>query len=114
MQAILILAHTAPDHVIKLSKLLRKRFEVYIHFDKKAELSSEHLKQMEDLGIHCFQEIVVDGGGWSIGGAAELLMREAMKNPKITHIHVISGQDWPTENIDKLYDFYENNDNLYI
>lgn len=114
MQAILILAHTAPDHVIKLSKLLRKRFEVYIHFDKKAELSHEHLNQMEELGIHCFQEIVVNWGGWSIGGAAELLMREAMKNPEITHIHVISGQDWPTENIDKLYDFYENNDNLYI
>ena len=37
MQAILILAHTAPEHVIKLSKLLRKSFEIYIHFDKKTK-----------------------------------------------------------------------------
>ena len=114
LQAILILAHTAPDHVITLSKLLHKRFEVYIHFDKKATLSPEHLKEMEKLGIYCFQEINVKWGGWSIGAAAEFLMREAMKNPEITHIHVISGQDWPTKNIDEMYDFYENNSNLYL
>lgn len=114
MQAVLILAHTAPDHVIKLSKLLRKRFEVYIHFDKKANLTSEHLNKMEELGVHCFQEIFVNWGGWSIGAAAELLMREALKNPEITHIHVISGQDWPTKNIDDIYDFYEGNSNLYL
>ena len=114
MQAILILAHTAPEHVIKLSKLLRKSFEIYIHFDKKANLASEHLKEMDKLGVHYFQEICVNWGGWSIGAAAELLMREAMKNPEITHIHVISGQDWPTKNTDEIYKFYENNNNIYL
>ncbi len=81
MQAILILAHTAPDHVIRLSKLLKKRFEIYIHFDKKATLLPEHISKMDELGIHWYQQINVMWGGWSIGGAAELLMKEAMKNP---------------------------------
>lgn len=114
MQAVLILAHTAPDQIIRLSRLLKKRFEVYVHFDKKATLSNEHIKKMDKCGIHHFQEVSVNWGGYSIGIAAQILMREALKNPEITHIHVISGQDWPVMNIDEIYDFYQNNNNLYI
>lgn len=114
MQAVLILAHTAPEHVIRLSKLMQQYFEIYIHFDKKMPLSEEYKQKMDMMGIHYFQEISVNWGGWSIAGAAEFLMQEAMKNPKITHIHIISGQDWPVMNIKDIYDFYEDNPNLYI
>lgn len=114
MQALLILAHTAPDHVIRLSKLMKKRFEVYIHYDKKAPLTSEKIREMEECGIHCFQAVSVNWSGWSVGAASEFLMREALKNPKITHVHVISGQDQPAMNVDDIYEFYENNANLYI
>lgn len=114
MQAILILAHTNPEHVIRLAKLLKQRFEIYIHFDKKCVLTDAHKQLLETDGIHWFQEICVQWGGWSIGAAAELLMREAVKNPNITHVHVISGQDWPTANIEDIYSFYENNMHIYM
>ena len=35
MQAVLILAHKNFDQVAQLSKLLQRKFEIYIHFDKK-------------------------------------------------------------------------------
>jgi hypothetical protein len=109
MQAILILAHTAPDHVFQLASLLKKRFEIYIHFDRKCPLSAEQIHHMEESGIHWYQEISVHWGSWSIVEATLLLMNKAMENPQISHVHVISGQDWPTVNIDSLYAYYENN-----
>lgn len=114
MQAILILAHTAPDHIIRLSKLLQKRFEIYVHFDKKTVITAEQSENMRNFNIHCYQEVFVNWGSCSIADATRLLMSEAIKNLEITHMHIISGQDWPVENIDNIYNFYENNLNIYL
>ena len=51
---------------------------------------------------------------WSVVKKARILMQEAMKNPEITYVHVISGQCYPAENVEKIYDFYENNTNIYM
>ena len=41
-------------------------------------------------------------------------MKEALKNKDNTFFHLISGQDFPTWNINKIYDFYDNNTNIYM
>ena len=37
MQAILIMAHRDMEQIIELTEILRKKFEVYIHFDTKGK-----------------------------------------------------------------------------
>ncbi|MFR8033334.1 MAG: beta-1,6-N-acetylglucosaminyltransferase [Lachnospiraceae bacterium] len=115
MQAVLILAHKDAEQVLKLSKILSSHFLVYIHFDKKYHLPVELKNELTSIkGVYVYSEITVNWGSFSIGEAAFLLMREALKNENVSYIHLISGQDWPTKNIKQIYDFYENNDKIYL
>lgn len=114
MQAILIMAHRDMEQIIELTEILRKKFEVYIYFDMKMNVSSEEKANLQQMGAHVYQVVNVNWGGWGIAEAARILMQEAMKNPEITYVHVISGQCYPAENVEKIYDFYENNTNIYM
>lgn len=114
MQAMLILAHKNVDQVLQLASKLNRRFEVYIHFDTKCPVSEKEKSFMDDNGIKHISEVDVNWGSWSIGEAAYRLMKLALKNPDISYVHVISGQDWPVKNIDELYEVFENNDRIYM
>lgn len=115
MQAVLILAHNHIEQVTALAKALHTRFAVYIHLDKKYHVSDAELQQLMALErVHVFQAIDVHWGGFSIGEAELLLMKEAMKDPDVTYVHIISGQDWPVKKVDAIYGFYENTDAIYM
>lgn len=114
MQAVLVLAHKNIDQVIELSALLRKRFEVYIHFDKKAHLTEDQQIRLADLGVHWISTQDVHWGAWSIVQATIDLFNLALKDKRITYFHLISGQDWPAKDLDGIYRFFEDNDKLYI
>lgn len=109
MQAVLILAHKDVNQVVMLAQILRKKFEVYIHFDKKTVITETQTTKLEKLGVKLFSKISVMWGGWSIGEVAYLLMKEALKNPKIKTMHVISGQDWPAQKVEDIYNFFNLN-----
>lgn len=114
MQAVLIIAHCDPKQVLKLVHIMHQRFEVYIHFDKKMNIPGEIKDKLKADGIHYYQQIDVRWGGWSIGQVAVNLMKEALKNPEITYVHVISGQDWPLQPVDNIYDFFEHSDKAFM
>lgn len=115
MQAVLIIAHSDVEQVSRLANLLTSYFEVYIHFDKKLLLTRVQTDRLDtNKHIHYFSKINVHWGGWSIGQVAVELMQHALKNPKVKYLHLISGQDWPLQNIEKIYKFYENNDQIYL
>lgn len=114
MQAVLVLAHKNIDQVIELSALLRKRFEVYIHFDKRAYLTEDQQIRLADLGVHWISTQDVHWGAWSIVQATIDLFNLALKDKRITYFHLISGQDWPAKDLDGIYRFFEDNDKLYI
>ena len=53
MQAVLVIAHKNIEHVIELSQLLRKQFEVYIHIDKKCNVSGLQMNELFNIGAPC-------------------------------------------------------------
>lgn len=114
MQAILILAHKNLQQVIQLSGLLRSTFEVYVHIDKKSNVTTEQLASFNRLGVHIYQKIDVKWGGWSIAAATQLLYKEALKNPDITYFHLISGEDWITVSPNKILDYFNQTDLIYL
>ena len=114
MQAVLVLAHKNINQVIELSALLRKKFEVYIHFDKKAHLNEDQQDRLVDLDVHWIATQDVHWGAWSIVQATIDLFNLALKDKRITYFHLISGQDWPVKDLDEIYRFFEDNDKLYI
>ncbi|MGO2952506.1 MAG: beta-1,6-N-acetylglucosaminyltransferase [Lactobacillus sp.] len=114
MQAVLIVAHKNIEQMIKLANLLSRKFAVYVHIDKEYHLSRDEEAQLAKNHIRYISEVAVHWGSWSIGEAALRLMKWAMANPKITYVHLISGQDWPAQNLNDIYDFYEHNDRIYM
>ena len=114
MQAILILAHRDTEQVLRLADKLRQSFEIYIHFDTKLKLSNQEKEALKEKNIHWYQCVEVNWGGWGISAATIVLMREALKNPQITYVHILSGQDWPVADPASIYAFYENNTKLYM
>lgn len=114
MQAILVIAHKNIDQVIQLTRKLTPEFKVIIHFDKKITVTSKQKGELDELNAEYFSKIDVNWGSWSIGQVAVELMKKAMEDPTITHIHLISGQDWPLKPVEEIKAFYENNDNIYL
>ena len=54
MQAILIMAHRDMEQIIELTEILRKKFEVYIHFDTKMNVLSEEKANLQQMGAHVY------------------------------------------------------------
>lgn len=114
MQAVIILAHKNIDQVIDLGTLLRSKFEVYIHFDRKVSLSRKQIERMNRERINYYSFLKVNWGAWSVAKATLMMMKEVLKEGKIQYVHVISGQDWPVKNLNDIYNFYQNNDHIYM
>ena len=115
MQAVLVVAHKDAEQIIELSKILTRKFEVYIHFDTKYRIPAKFAEILKSMAhVHLFQKIAVNWGAYSIVEAELLLLREAMKNPDISYFHIISGQDWPVRSPEEIYDFYEGTDKIYM
>ena len=108
MQAILITAYHKFDQLQKLTDLLSRKFEVYVHIDKRVENnftpSNEH--------IHVYSVYPINWGGCNHLRAILFLMKEALKNPEIKYCHLISGDDWPVRSLDTINDHFEDNDEI--
>lgn len=115
MQAVLILAHKDISQLIALAKRLNNIFEVYIHIDKKTKLSGEEYKILDSLPhLHWISTQDVHWGAWSVVQATIDLMNLALKDSDNEYFHLISGQDWPVKDSQVIYDFFKNNNKLYI
>ena len=114
MQAVLILAHKNIDQVVELCQLLKPYFEIYIHFDKKVELTSQQRTELEKNDVKYYSKYNVKWGSYSIVRATVLLMKKALMNKKINYFHLISGQDWPMQSPEKIYNFFQNTDKIYM
>ena len=113
MQAILVIAHKNIEQVTELSKLLKENLK-FIFIDKKCIVPEPQMRMLLNTGAHVFQKVDVRWGGWGVAEAARVLFREALKNKDITYMHVISGEDYPVKSPEIIYNFYENNNKIYM
>lgn len=115
MQAVLILAHKDIDQLLQLTNRLNSTFEVYIHIDKKAHLTGTQKNKLNTLPhVHWISTQNVHWGAWSVVQATIDLMDLALKQSDNSYFHLISGQDWPIKKPQRIYEFFSNNDKLYI
>ena len=91
-------------------------FKIYLHVDKKSEITS-FIKESDLLSkIEFFScELEVSWGGFSHLEAIIMLMKEVSLNDEIEYIHIISGQDLPIVSRDELVHFStENKDKIFM
>lgn len=115
MQAILVLAHKNVKQIIELVSILNKRFIVYIHLDNKCHISNNDKVTLEKMkNVFLYQVFDVNWGAFSICKVELFLLKKALENENITYFHFLSGQDWPVQKIDTIYNFYENSNKIYM
>lgn len=70
MQAIIITAYHNPEQVYKLANLLKDKFEVYIHFDKKMnaeKISEQHFEKLPNVHVYSLFHVNWGGGEPPLG-----------------------------------------------
>ena len=114
MQAVLILAHKNIDQVIELANRLSTNFEIYIHLDKKADITKNQLQKLKKVSKEYISKYDVKWGSYSIVRATIDLMKLALNNKQNTYFHLISGQDWPLVSPQDIYSYFENTNLIFM
>lgn len=109
--AILITAYTDFIQLINLVKMFDYRFDIYIHIDKKANISDTYFNLLRSLPhvkvVDCIY--TVNWGGRNHIDAILWLCREALNNSQdVSFFHLISGSDLLVKSIDSFCSFFEN------
>jgi hypothetical protein len=113
----LILVHNNPEQLERLLKrLIYSSSDVYIHLDKKSDLSQfEYLKSLPNV-YFINNRISVGWGNYSMVEATLISMQEILDTQNIySHINLLSGQDYLLKPITEIEQFFfSNSDKSYI
>lgn len=111
-QCIVITAYKEPDTLRELLKILNKRFRCFVHIDKKAERAFECLK-LEFEDVYFVSKYDVKWGGIEHLCAIVDLLRQTL-NYKYSYVHIISGEDFPTQDVEMIENYFENKTGIYM
>lgn len=112
--AYLIMAHTQPELLKKLVKLLDdERNDIYLHIDSKAtDFPLEEIQSVMKKARCIFTEQTnVIWGSYSQIHCEMVLLKEAVKTEH-HYYHLLSGMDLPIKSQDEIHAFFEKYDGL--
>jgi hypothetical protein len=112
-QAILITAYKNYNHLEEIINFFDENFELYIHIDKKSKISKIeliNLNKYENVKL-VSRKFNVNWGGLNHLKCILYLCEQALKNPDIYYLHLISGSDYPIQKISSFLDFFKINSN---
>lgn len=107
----LILAHSNPDQLKRLvDKLAHSDSRIYIHLDKKTEITPFLPIADNDCVSFISNRIKVYWGGYSIVQATINSFEEILATGiAFDHINLLSGQDYPIKSTDHIHQFLAEN-----
>ncbi|PQJ13080.1 glycosyl transferase [Flavipsychrobacter stenotrophus] len=107
----LILAHSNPDQLKRLvDKLAHSDSRIYIHLDKKTEITPFLPIADNDRVSFISNRIKVYWGGYSIVQATINSFEEILATGiAFDHINLLSGQDYPIKSTDHIHQFLAEN-----
>lgn len=111
-QAYLIIAHNKIEQLKFLASLLDyKKHDIYILFDKKAQINREMKEQIESVvkesTLYFTKEIPIYWGDYSLVEAELELFTTAFKNNDYSMYHLLSGMDLPLVDAKYIYNFFD-------
>ena len=112
-QAILITAYKNYNHLEEIINFFDENFELYIHIDKKSKISETELMNLnkyENVKL-VSRKFNVNWGGLNHLKCILYLCEQALKNPDIYYLHLISGSDYPIQKVSSFLDFFKINSN---
>lgn len=107
----LIMVHKEPAQVERLiKKLAHKNFDLYIHLDKKSNFNQfAYLTSFPNV-FFTAARLSINWGGFNFAASIIKCTEEILKKEaNYSFVNLISGQDYPLQSADHIYNFFEAN-----
>lgn len=114
-QSLVITAYRDLSQLYDLVSELRKRFNIFIHIDLKANQANliDRFNKLD--GIYAESVYSITWGSYNhLLSVIRLLKKSQTYTFYNGFIHIISGQDIPVKSYEEFKTFFKNNDNIYI
>lgn len=114
--ALIVLAHSNIEDLVDVLGQFGPGCDVYLHLDRKAVVTKTELELLNSLpnlrlpNLRLLsRKYHVNWGGLAIVKAILLLVREAVKDPEVSYLHMITGTDRLVVKPSEFHAFFERN-----
>ena len=115
MQAMIITAYKDFKALKRVLGALSRRALCFAHVDKKSAITQEETAQLDAMENVCaIRRYDVNWGSVYHLHALLDLCRTALEDERVTHLHLISAQDFPVISADDFERFFEGDDRIHM
>ena len=115
MQAMIITAYQDYESIARVVGTLSKRALCFVHADKKCTISDEQIAALDAMeNVRAIKRYEVNWGSVYHLYALLDLCRMALEDARVTHLHLISAQDFPTMSADDFERFFEGDNRIHM
>ena len=115
MQAMIITAYRGFDGLSRMLTALSRHALCFVHVDKKSGFTPEQMARLNALpGVRAISRYAVNWGSVYHLHALLDLCRMALCDARVTHLHLISAQDFPCVSAAAFARFFEGDDRIHM
>lgn len=115
MQAMIITAYQDYDGLVRVLGALSKRALCFVHVDKKCTISDAQVAALDAMeNVRAIRRYKVNWGSIYHLHALLDLCRMALEDERVTHLHLISAQDFPTISAEDFERFFEGDERIHM
>lgn len=115
MHAMIITAYQDYPALSRVVRALSRRALCFVHVDAKCPITSAQTAELDALSnVRAIRRYRVNWGSVYHLHALLMLCRMALDDPRVTHLHLISAQDFPIVSADAFEQFFEGNDGIHM
>ena len=115
MQAMIITAYRDAEGTERMLRALSRHALCFVHADAKGEITAAQVKRMNGIpGVRAIRRYKVNWGSIHHLYALCDLIRMALDDPRVTHLHLISAQDFPCVSAGELERRFEGDERIHM
>ena len=115
MQAMIITAYRGFDGLSRMLTALSRHALCFVHVDKKSGFTPEQMARLNALpGVRAISRYEINWGSVYHLHALIDLCRMALEDSRVTHLHLISAQDFPCVSAAAFARFFEGDDRIHM
>ena len=115
MHAMIITAYQDYESLARTVHALSSRALCFVHIDKKSSITDEETRMLDAMDrVRAVKRYEVNWGSVYHLHALLDLCAIALEDSRVTHLHLISAQDFPTMSADAFERYFEGDDRIHM
>ena len=115
MQAMVITAYQDYESLARVLSALSRRALCFVHVDGKCAITDEQTAKLNEMdNVRAIKRYKINWGSVYHLHALIDLCRIALEDERVTHLHLISTQDFPCVSADDFERFFDGDDRIHM